>query len=174
MSKFRIIGVDRESGMDTEVVIHAETEANAKAKAELRGVVVTSVQLQPSVESFQPTYQPLDLSSDAPNSSLHEFTPEEALQQMNPAEVDSWQDPYANYYDPYAHAPDHLNETFRPTRFTCPYCGSQIRPVLKSEISAGGWVIFVILLLVFFPLCWLGLLVKDKYRTCRSCGIRLG
>jgi hypothetical protein len=31
-------------------------------------------------------------------------------------------------------------------------------------------------LLLFFcwPICWIGLLMKDSYRACGSCGIRLG
>jgi len=41
--RFRVIGVDRDSGMDTELVVEAMTEANAQAKAELKGVVVTDV-----------------------------------------------------------------------------------------------------------------------------------
>lgn len=36
-------GVDRDSGFDTELVLDAASEANAKAKAELKGVVVTNV-----------------------------------------------------------------------------------------------------------------------------------
>ena len=41
MPRFTIKGVDRESGLDTDLVVDAESEANAKAKAELKGVVVT-------------------------------------------------------------------------------------------------------------------------------------
>ena len=40
---YRVIGVQRETEQDVEMVIEARTPANASAKAELRGVVVTSV-----------------------------------------------------------------------------------------------------------------------------------
>lgn len=43
MPEYEISGVDRESGLDTSLVIHADSEANAKAKAELKGIVVTGV-----------------------------------------------------------------------------------------------------------------------------------
>lgn len=43
MPKYRIRGVDKESSLDTELTIEAETEANARAKAELKGMVVTEI-----------------------------------------------------------------------------------------------------------------------------------
>ncbi len=43
MPQFIVKGVDRESGFDTELKIDAESEANARVKAELKGVVVTDV-----------------------------------------------------------------------------------------------------------------------------------
>ncbi len=46
--RFRVSGVDKESGFDTSMVIDAESEANAKVKAELKGIVVTSVAKFPS------------------------------------------------------------------------------------------------------------------------------
>jgi DNA-directed RNA polymerase subunit RPC12/RpoP len=59
--------------------------------------------------------------------------------------------------------------------FACPYCGSDAPPRMKSEVSAAGWVLFVILIvLVCWPLCWIGLLIKDEYRVCRDCGVKLG
>lgn len=41
--RYRCIGIDRETGHDTTVVFHAATPANAKAKAELKGMIVTEV-----------------------------------------------------------------------------------------------------------------------------------
>lgn len=43
LRKFRIVGVDSATHYDTSLVVEAATEANAKVKAELRGVIVTSV-----------------------------------------------------------------------------------------------------------------------------------
>lgn len=42
MAEFTVKGVDRKSGNDVEVQIEADNFANARAKAELRGIAVTS------------------------------------------------------------------------------------------------------------------------------------
>ena len=47
MPRYTVCGVDRESQLDTEVVIEAATAANARAKAELRGVVTEVVGERP-------------------------------------------------------------------------------------------------------------------------------
>ncbi len=41
--RFRVVGVDRESKLDTSLVVHAESTANARAKGELQGIIVTNV-----------------------------------------------------------------------------------------------------------------------------------
>lgn len=41
--RYMIVGVDRESKMDTTWHVQASSAANAKAKAELEGIVVTDV-----------------------------------------------------------------------------------------------------------------------------------
>jgi hypothetical protein len=41
---FRVIGVDRATKMDTAWTIAADSEANARAKADLEGIVVTRVE----------------------------------------------------------------------------------------------------------------------------------
>ncbi len=64
-----------------------------------------------------------------------------------------------------------------PTRsagFRCPYCGTGHPPRARFQVSTGGWVLFVILLLFCFPLCFIGLLLQESYRVCDDCGIRLG
>jgi hypothetical protein len=43
-SRWRVHGVVKATGNDIRMSVDAETEANAKAKAELRGIVVTSVE----------------------------------------------------------------------------------------------------------------------------------
>jgi hypothetical protein len=42
--RYHVIGVDRATEEDVELLIDAKTLANAKVKAELRGVVVTQIQ----------------------------------------------------------------------------------------------------------------------------------
>lgn len=41
--KYRVDGVDKESGFDTTVYVDGQSAANAKVKAELQGVIVTAV-----------------------------------------------------------------------------------------------------------------------------------
>ncbi len=61
----------------------------------------------------------------------------------------------------------------RPERIECPYCDSTARPYSAWVISPTGWVIFAVLLLVFFPLCWIGLLMTEPEYRCSDCGARL-
>jgi len=43
LEKFRVVGVDRKTQNDTYIVIEASTKANAKVKAELKGLIVTEI-----------------------------------------------------------------------------------------------------------------------------------
>lgn len=61
----------------------------------------------------------------------------------------------------------------RESGFRCPFCRTHEYPRVLSRISAGGWVVFAVLLFVFLPLFWIGLLMKEEYRVCRECGLRL-
>ncbi|MEP6947539.1 MAG: LITAF-like zinc ribbon domain-containing protein [Acidobacteriota bacterium] len=68
---------------------------------------------------------------------------------------------------------------FRPGQqvnqpYRCPHCMSQFLPRVERRISTGGWITFAILLVFFFPLFWIGLLVKEEVRVCPSCGNRVG
>jgi tellurium resistance protein TerD len=44
MRAFRISGVDKSTGNDTQLTIEAQSEANARVKAELKGMIVTSIE----------------------------------------------------------------------------------------------------------------------------------
>ena len=48
MARFTVKAVDKESGYDTEIVIHADSAANARVKAGLKGIVVTPVEADAS------------------------------------------------------------------------------------------------------------------------------
>jgi hypothetical protein len=54
----------------------------------------------------------------------------------------------------------------------CPNCQSADSPLASSSISAVGWVVFVLLIFLFCPLCFLGLLITEPRRVCRRCGHR--
>lgn len=53
--------------------------------------------------------------------------------------------------------------------FTCRVCGYQGQAMMTDKISTGGWVVFVILLVCCFVLCWIGLLMRTKYAVCPQC-----
>jgi hypothetical protein len=58
--------------------------------------------------------------------------------------------------------------------YHCPRCGTGVPPQVKRKVSTGGWVVFVAMLFVCFPLFWIGLLMKEEERVCSMCFARLG
>jgi DNA-directed RNA polymerase subunit RPC12/RpoP len=74
--------------------------------------------------------------------------------------------------------------------FRCIHCGSREEPDVSERTSVAGWVTFGVLLLVTLPgiilsgnvilvgpailVCCVALFIKEDYRTCADCGIRLG
>jgi uncharacterized Zn-finger protein len=82
--------------------------------------------------------------------------------------------PQQQYLQPYQQAyiaP--LNIRLGPV-LQCPYCHTQAPVRIDSKISTAGWVIFAVVLVFFFPLCWIGLLIKEDYRACSYCGAKFG
>ncbi len=57
--------------------------------------------------------------------------------------------------------------------YHCPRCASQLLPRYERKISTAGWVVFSVLLVVFFPLFWIGLLIKEDVRVCPVCSFRI-
>jgi DNA-directed RNA polymerase subunit RPC12/RpoP len=55
----------------------------------------------------------------------------------------------------------------------CPNCGSVGDAYERKEIAQEGWIVMVVLLLTFFPLFFLGLLMKQNYLICRECGYKI-
>jgi rubrerythrin len=61
----------------------------------------------------------------------------------------------------------------REEGYRCPYCRTREYPIMESKISAAGWVFFwLTCLFICWPICWIGLLIKDTYRVCPVCGAR--
>ena len=58
--------------------------------------------------------------------------------------------------------------------FRCPRCMSTLPPRLERRISTGGWITFAVLLVLFFPLFWIGLLIKEDVSVCPVCNLKLG
>jgi hypothetical protein len=57
--------------------------------------------------------------------------------------------------------------------FVCPYCRCNARPRTTRSISAAGWIVFVVMLFVCIPLCWIGFLMQDERKQCVECGVKL-
>ncbi len=59
------------------------------------------------------------------------------------------------------------------TRFVCPYCQTTRPPIWKSEVSPIGWIVFAVLLVTTCFGCFIGLFIRDRYRVCSQCRVRL-
>lgn len=57
--------------------------------------------------------------------------------------------------------------------FRCPHCFSRFLPRTERRISTGGWITFAVLLVFFFPLFWIGLLIKEDVTVCQSCNTKI-
>jgi hypothetical protein len=55
----------------------------------------------------------------------------------------------------------------------CPRCASQVIRY-ERKISTAGWIVFAALLITFFPLFWIGLLIKENVRVCQVCNYKIG
>lgn len=58
--------------------------------------------------------------------------------------------------------------------YRCPRCASQMPPQFVKRISTAGWITFAVLMVFFFPLFWIGLLIKEDVRVCPACKLNLG
>lgn len=57
--------------------------------------------------------------------------------------------------------------------FRCPNCMSQYLPRMERRISTAGWITFAVLLVFFFPLFWIGLLIKEDVQVCQVCNSKM-
>jgi lipopolysaccharide-induced tumor necrosis factor-alpha factor len=58
----------------------------------------------------------------------------------------------------------------------CPYCRHQGPRLIQKQLSQSGWILFVVLLLLCLPLCWLPFVIdgcKDKIAKCAACGLKV-
>jgi len=56
--------------------------------------------------------------------------------------------------------------------YHCPRCSSRLLPRRERRISTGGWIVFGVLLLAFFPLFWIGFLIREDVNICPVCNYR--
>lgn len=55
----------------------------------------------------------------------------------------------------------------------CPHCDSTKGSYTMSKVSGAGWIVFVLMLVICFPLCIFGLFIKDEWRVCKSCRMKI-
>src|SRR5262245_44099657 len=60
-----------------------------------------------------------------------------------------------------AASPQYMSGNYR-----CPNCMSQYLPQIERRISTNGWIVFAVLLVLFFPLFWVGFLIKEDVHVC--------
>ncbi len=90
-------------------------------------------------------------------------------QQVNRVQPLVNQMPLPPYSQPLAHQqPQNLAYGYH-----CPRCSSQLFPHYEKKISTAGWIVFAVLLVIFFPLFWIGLLIKEDVRVCPVCSFRI-
>ncbi|HLM02947.1 MAG TPA: LITAF-like zinc ribbon domain-containing protein [Pyrinomonadaceae bacterium] len=92
--------------------------------------------------------------------------PWKTAQEINRVQpVSNFNQPQPLVYQPQAPAMAH--------GYRCPRCGTQNLPHLERKISPAGWIVFVVLLLVFFPLFWVGFLIKEDVHVCPVCNLKV-
>ncbi len=57
--------------------------------------------------------------------------------------------------------------------YRCPRCASQLLPRVEKRISSAGWIVFTVLLITFFPLFWIGFLIKEDVKVCPVCNFKI-
>lgn len=57
----------------------------------------------------------------------------------------------------------------RGDSYRCPNCRTTHPPAVLSRISSGGWLFFIVFLLLCFPISLLGFAMKEQYRVCSVC-----
>ncbi len=71
---------------------------------------------------------------------------------------------------PLAHRPGNTGIT---AGYRCPRCATQMPPHATRKVSSAGWIIFTVLIVFFFPLFWVGLLIKEDVHTCPVCDLKV-
>jgi hypothetical protein len=75
--------------------------------------------------------------------------------------------PLAQLHQPLAQP--HQQPHAPPAHYRCPHCQSTAPPIVSKRIGTAGWVVFFALLIACFPLCFIGLFIREEYRMCSWC-----
>jgi RNA polymerase subunit RPABC4/transcription elongation factor Spt4 len=126
------------------------------------------VQQPPPQYDYSPP-RPYSWQTDEFQTSKPEARKTQQINQVQPLNV-QFPGNVQNQPQPLAfRQPQMMNSAYR-----CPRCMSNMMPRLERKISTAGWITFAVLLVFFFPLFWIGLLIKEDVHTCPACSIRVG
>lgn len=93
--------------------------------------------------------------------------PPQTINRVQPLN-DKFVNPHVNSQPPVYQQPQNLAYAYR-----CPRCGTQAIPRFERKVSTAGWIVFAVLMVAFFPLFWIGLLIKEPVPFCQVCNLRL-
>lgn len=129
-----------------------------------------SVISEPSVSD-----SPYDYSTPRPYAwKTDEFqTQNEARQTMPVDRAQPGTERYDQANQNYRAAPLTYQQQNIGQSFRCSHCMSQYQPRIERRISTAGWITFAVLLVFFFPLFWIGLLIKEDVRVCQTCNTKV-
>lgn len=92
------------------------------------------------------------------------------LNQARPMGNPQMNSPHVSPLAPVAYRqPDNLAYNYH-----CPRCAAQVYPRFEKRISNAGWIVFAVLLIIFFPLFWVGFLIKEDVKICPVCNSKVG
>ncbi|HEX8735012.1 MAG TPA: LITAF-like zinc ribbon domain-containing protein [Pyrinomonadaceae bacterium] len=94
-------------------------------------------------------------------------------QQRRTQEINRVQ-PLSNFNPPQAQSLAYQQAPAMTHGYRCPRCGTQNLPHIERKISPAGWIVFAVLLLIFFPLFWIGFFIKEDVRICPVCNLKVG
>jgi len=57
--------------------------------------------------------------------------------------------------------------------YLCQRCMNRFPPRYERRVSTAGWIVFAVLLVTFFPLFWIGLLIKEDVWVCQACNAKM-
>ena len=125
---------------------------------------------------------PFDYSAPKPYAwktdefqTQNETRPQPQIQQRPTEPVIPLTDQFNPVYQNFQPAPLAYQQTRQMGQpFRCPHCMSQYLPRVERRISQAGWITFAVLLVFFFPLFWIGLLIKEDVQVCQSCQTKVG
>lgn len=124
-------------------------------------------------------YKKVDYEERPPRP--YSWKSEEFQSKSEPRKTGAMQEPQTRYHIEFAAPPAYRPDRhaalsgvqFLDSNYRCRHCMSHFPPKHDRRISTAGWIVFAVLLVTFFPLFWIGLLIKEDVCICPSCGICL-